>query len=407
MSNTRTYAFVLAVLALLGILFYDYVKNREAEEARRTLHRLLRVKRAQYLQLLQHREETVRAARHKRRTDTIDQLHTLSMNPQWSHTLALAKMYDKGVYPDFAPNSELAIALYHSITVKCEDVHVVAEARGLLHACSTMAMDATDISGDPLPIEPGTRALSRIQSMLVVPSPVIPKKAKVPSVSQPPVIVSDSQNSHDHGVGACLKRRIDALKKETTDTDHARHDIEEVLLTGTMDMDDEEKARALAVLDTLHTDHTHSLFGVSEVDALGLVWTNIKNLGDDTVRHNATETLCKQVASAYERGGVVCSTGKISRILSSLDGIDETSPSTRPMWAIQEELGTLAAQVRGDVLASAPESRRVMYERGESLDLEHEMRDTFKEKSKALYEGELGVDGKILDPMLKPFLDAF
>jgi hypothetical protein len=61
---------------------------------------------------------------------------------------------------------------------------------------------------------------------------------------------------------------------------------------------------------------------------------------------------------------VVCSTGKIARILGTMDGIFEdglSSETLRPVWAVREELARLAATVRdadGDADAFARQARQ-------------------------------------------------
>lgn len=53
--------------------------------------------------------------------------------------------------------------------------------------------------------------------------------------------------------------------------------------------------------------------GVSQIQILGLVLVKISTNSDEHLRDSVRETLCKRLATGYERGYVVCGTGKISR----------------------------------------------------------------------------------------------
>jgi hypothetical protein len=173
-----------------------------------------------------------------------------------------------------------------------------------------------------------------------------------------------------------------------------------------IEMDDETKAKALTVLHGLRNDHAHSGFGVTELEALDRVWAKIGSLHDDRIQHNAIETLGKQLASAHERGTTVCSTGKIARVLGSLDGIaNETT--LKPIWAVRDELNTLAAKVRSSLLEAASPAQKAAYGRGDAPDLEGAMRDEFTQKAFATYCDSLGMSKKIITSLSDPIADAF
>jgi hypothetical protein len=61
------------------------------------------------------------------------------------------------------------------------------------------------------------------------------------------------------------------------------------------------------------------------------------NIDDVTKQKNVKETLVKQMASGVEDGTLVCSTGKISRLIGTLDGIERDGHiEARPMWTVRE-----------------------------------------------------------------------
>lgn len=358
------------------------------------------IKASQQLRRRQHVERTLA------RESILQELDSLSSKHHGTDMLAVAEMYHRGVYSHFAPNPKLASALYMGIVAKCDGL-VAVRARGLWHECCTRSLTSGDISGSAFPLGPGRRVLARLATMVTVDTAMNTAMNTARKTVAKTAVASDPQNSHDHAVGASTKKRLEALLQEYDGpSHHAKERISDALASQHIDMSEEDKAKALAVLDTLNGDSTHSVFGVSELDALCMVFDHIDHIEDDHVKMNALETLCKQLASAYERGAVVCSTGKITRILSALDGID-TESTAKPLWVIQEELASLAAKVRADTLATLPESRQMLYERGDSPEVEEMMRKLFAEKARHVYVEGLGMDPKVLEPMLDVYLDAF
>lgn len=407
MGLSRTMAFLVAVLVLSMVCAYaEYVARIEEHkriECARRRTRLIR-------QLREQQRRHQHATAHARQQDVIRRLESLATHTSsWADRMDVATMYATGSFPDYAPNPTLAAALYHAIAVTCDTPAIAHEARALV--TTVPIRDAADISGDPLPTGPGERLLTLIAT----------QKATTPTASgdirttpaprpttetPPPPIRNDPQNAHDHGVVASLKTTIEALPRgDGDDREAARDAVERALFEDSVDMTDETKAKALAVLHSLRDDHTHSGFGVTELEALDRVWAKIHTLSDDT-KPNAIETLGKQLASAHERGVTVCSTGKIARVVGALDGISNDT-TLKPVWAVRDELGSLAMQVRQRTLDSASPSERDAYARGDAPDLDETMRHEFTQQAFATYCDSLGMSKKIVTSLAQPFADAF
>lgn len=331
----------------------------------------------------------------------------------WEDVMEIAQLYQLGAFPDYRPTPSLAATVYHGVIAKCDKDDVVLRARQRLHECMTHAVAEEDISGQPFPPQVAHEVVSYIQS---IPSPRKHHHEhhhgpafKTPKAAGPKLvnIVSDTQNAHDHGVTSSIRTTLATLG-ETKDIDEALSGVEQSILSSDLDMTDEEKAKALTVLQSLGADHTHSTLGVSEQEALARVWMSLDALADTETKRNAKETLCKQLASGYERGAVVCSTGKIARIVGALDGIPDTSHVTaKPMWAVQEELGTLAAKVRTEVLEKANETDQRAYVLGTSIELEDAMKSRFRDEARAQYCEKLGMSEAIIDPLISSISDGF
>ena len=389
----RTVILCLLCIALVALWVYS-----AREDARIKKEGILR--RRYYLQLLKKEDDISKA--NQRRTQFVESLAASASTHGWTHSMYVAQTYHRGCYPDFEPNISMASSIYRAIMLKCEDPSIVSEAQGLLHQCTHSALLDADVSGDPLPTEPGLGVLTRLHAMTKVPPTVYrTKRREPPSIPRAPR-VSDPQNSHDHGVTKSLKTILEDLRRDVECNSGAREEIEAVLFSENLDMTDEEKAKALAVLDSLNQDATHSTLGVTEKDALGLVWSKVASLESP----EASETLCKQLASGFERGSPVCSTGKIARIVSALDGV---TPDTRitPMWAVREELGSLAAKIRTETLHGVSDMQKAAYDRGDGADVEEKMRADFTQQALKIYCEDLGLEKGVVHPIVKSLAAGF
>jgi hypothetical protein len=149
-----------------------------------------------------------------------------------------------------------------------------------------------------------------------------------------------------------------ALDKLPATGDDSYEKIVDYVLTS--DASESVKSDALAVLDTL-SNQTHSTLETSEREALDKIWNAIDGF-EDSKKSDARQILVGQLASGVEDGAVVCSTGKIARIVGTLDGLTPDVPVIKPTWALREEIGTLAAKIRdadGDARAFKNEATRV------------------------------------------------
>lgn len=220
----------------------------------------------------------------------------------------------------------------------------------------------------------------------------------------------DKQNVHDHGVSSVTRRNLENLcadqqkrmRKEVGASspssfppavgkgdEHDRlarlRERIEGALAANDDLSWRQKADAIGVMEGLgHVPH--STYGVSERQALLAVWDKI----DGSEHEQAlTETLAKQLASAVERGSTVCSSGKIARIVSTLDGTGDSAVAV-PMWAVREELAGLAVKSRD-----------------QNPDDDDAARDEFVRQARRQYVGDLGMCPSIVEPIISEFSHGF
>ena len=318
----------------------------------------------------------------------------------WDKALAVGDNYATGSFPTFVPDAPTALRVFRAVAENAGTAEA-ADARSRIANVFARDWNRGDSRGAPIPVvfadtvcraammhrvttgttdgtgEPvGTAA--DIGTLL---DTVLDTVVEVPTR---PVIHADSQNVHDSGVVASVRRRIAALG--TRDPKSSMADIRAGLDASNVDAD--VRARAERVLNQLGVVD-HSSFGTSEIDVARGVWDKIQAVPDDEARADAIDMFALQLADAVERGHVVCSTGKISRIVSALDGIDTTGNGRgvdiKPTWAVREELGTLAAKVRdegGDAAA-------------------------FRARANEVYVTELGMAEGVVDPMVDMFAAGF
>jgi len=198
----------------------------------------------------------------------------------------------------------------------------------------------------------------------------------------------DAQNVHDHAVTQAIDNNLRQLagaaprsimavpEAAAAEVDRVR---DAILMRD--DIGEGIRGQACHVLDTLSTS-THSKFGQSEQQALAVVWNGIEAQRDAATRRNLVETLAKQLASSIENGQVVCSSGKIARIAGTLDGVANRT-SVRPLWAVREEIGSLAAKMRDN---------------GDST-------EAFERRVRQTYVEELGMSPLILEPVIKEYAE--
>jgi len=292
----------------------------------------------------------------------------------WISVVDMADVYRKGSFPRYRPNYEIAMELY-TLALGCPDPSVSRMALLKHIECRDEVLAFEDHTGIEIP---------RTYAMDVIRAARMTIKETTP-VSQPPidipvprpVISSDAQNVHDHGVTRSMHAILHNIP--ASENDAYEKIVDYVLTSGASET---VKSDALSVLDTL-SNQTHSTLETSEREALNKVWSTIDAF-ETSKKSDARDVLLEQLASGVEDGAVVCSTGKIARILGTLDGLSD-GPGIRPTWALREELGTMASKIRDA--------------NGDS--------EAFKNEAKKVYVDDLGMNPEIIDAIVDEYSVGF
>ena len=380
-----------------------------------------------------------------RRLETL--LNDFKKNHSWDFLIAVGDIYKNGAYPRFLPNEHIALNCY-KIAAMCPDGDVSGLGQVKYIETRSEHLISEDKKGKPLPIRYGEEicelAMIKIQNthysqfdkpkqikQIERPTrqevhredyfdifeiddfgydfvPMVPMVQTVPTPAFTPVYRIDSQNVHDHSVMSIAKKNLDNIVKNSkvASEDIKINELKKMILSHP-EVSSRQASDAIQVLQSLSST-THSTFDKSEKQVLAGVIDKINETQDNTLRSNLIETLGKQLASGVENGHVVCSTGKITRMLGTFDGSDvEGIESIRPLWAIKEELATLAAKVRDEHTGNLSENQLLAYDRGELPQLDKKMKEEFKQKAENIYYGELHMNPKIINPIIENLQEAF
>ncbi len=175
----------------------------------------------------------------------------------------------------------------------------------------------------------------------------------------------DPQNVHDSQVLGTIRHSLNNLRKVTTFTTIPNQSYNEIKNYIARLKNSDKKRDALVSLEKVVNNTTPlSSLDATELDALNLVWNRIKSFDLETA-DNLKETLFEELASMQEHGTTVCSTGRFTRIVDTLNGVDE-AVSIKPTYAINEEMLGRAAKIRSDMLINVDEIERGLLERGTS-----------------------------------------
>ena len=205
------------------------------------------------------------------------------------------------------------------------------------------------------------------------------------------------------------KKNLEEISRENNSRDSPQKTIEQVrqFILENEELTDKQASDALLVLDKLGTSKNSS-FEKSEQEILVDVWNKISNEKDPVLKNNLSETLGKQLASSIEHGHTVCSTGKIVRVLSVFDGVeDDKLESVKPLWAIREEISNLASKTRDDHLNGLNDMQKLAYDRNELPELDEKMKKDFRDKANDIYVNNLKMSDKIVNPIISMYEDAF
>ena len=343
--------------------------------------------------------------------ETLENTYFDAPGERWDILIAMGDMYSRGSFPVAKPDTSTAERLYRSAAMSPDSLIAgIAQMKMVEIKMSPVVIDDIDSDGGMIDPMPGWRTSERaVEQIKMTPwrhfarpryagrkeEEEVPTQTRntptttitpAPAPAAPPAaFMHDAQNVHDHAVAQTLARTLENIRtRESSDVDRQAADALELMNeTLSIEMDPKERGNAIQVISNL-SNLTHSKFDQTEREVLSNVMQKIREQKDEKLRKNLTETLVKQLATGVENGFVVCSSGKIARITGALDGsgIQEVE-QTRPLWAVREELGSLASK---------------MNEAGRTG-------EDFRKEAHNVYIDELGLNSSIVEPIIREFAE--
>lgn len=173
-------------------------------------------------------------------------------------------------------------------------------------------------------------------------------------------IRNDSQNAHDHVVINSIRNNIKKLESNTiinSDPTTTLINIRNMILQNN-NISKDKKDDAILTLDTIESNYFPiSYAGLSESEILNLVWNRIQMPDLENNKDNCINNLINELAESVEHGKVTCASGRVNRIIDSLNKIDPLI-EIKPKWAINKEMMEKAGKIRSDLENELPDTTK-------------------------------------------------
>jgi hypothetical protein len=230
-------------------------------------------------------------------------------------------------------------------------------------------------------------------------------------------IPNNPQNTHDHSVVQTVTKSISNLLRVTPmnqDVSTSLIDIRNRIKSHSK-ISDQQKKYALMTLDRIEkNDEYMSNTGMKESEILNLVWNRLhtQDIREQGNQEQGIENLIKELCESVEHDQVMCSTGRVNRIVDSLNIIDPLV-EIKPVWALNQEMMTKAAKIRQEMETKLNESQKLALEsrdptKDEQLFIE-DFDKTFKNTLRRTFERDYVQTGvmqkSILDLELDKWID--
>lgn len=331
----------------------------------------------------------------------------------WGTLVEVGDMYARGCFPLYRADPSTAAKIY-ATAARCPDALVSTRALSRYRDTRTNPItSAADSVGRRYPqsaavvlVESADHHIRRAPfhswtRTRIKPRPAAPKRRATP-------LKFDSQNVHDHGVSRSIRQNVRQIVEGTRQDYDSAFLIDSVMheLRESRELPREMLADAFRVLVSLVPDKIESI-GCSQLDVLNAVKQKIDGVEDKCLKSNLFETLGKNLSSGVERGSVVCSTGKIGRIVSTLEGTDLVANKAVPIEIIRNEIGTLASKIRDEVLSEVSKTEVDAYNSSTAHTLSSRMKSRLEARVTSTYVDGLGLSHKVLEPLVSAYSSEF
>ena len=176
----------------------------------------------------------------------------------------------------------------------------------------------------------------------------------------------DPQNTHDSQVLSTVINSINNLKKSTKMGKSLPTSLKEVRNFLNNLPENDKKTDALKSLNRIERNTLRFTFSdMKEVDVLNLIWNRIHSDVHADNLETVKESLFNQLADMQEHGVIVCATGRFTRLVDTLNVIDN-EVTIKPSYVINQEMMNKSSKIRENMLNTYSENERKELEKGTS-----------------------------------------
>lgn len=221
---------------------------------------------------------------------------------------------------------------------------------------------------------------------------------------------NDMHNVHDSGVLGTIRKSIQNLQENCEITKSVPQSVKEVRGWINGFPDNDKKQDALQALDAIERSYIPlSSTNIREVDALNLVWNRIHSPINKDNQSTLKDNLFDELCECIEHSKPVCSTGRFTRMLDTLNVIDP-QVTIKPMYAIREEMMQKCGNIRDKIVQSLPEQERPLLdsltENSTQIDFEKRFKSAIKNEFKNDYVDSNIMTEQQLENELNGWIDS-
>jgi len=405
--HTQGRIFCVCIIAISLILILLVKKQYEYESMKISIDNIIPI--IEYDRVIEQNEFIESKPQVNYVNELIEQ-YKISRDP--SILITIGDFYRKGMYSIMSSDNSKAIKYYERAAMS-DNKHVAEIARGKYAEATIDTIPKIDDIGDELnELETDTLFLfndndgyqnQQMVNIRELPIDNVEFVNRMEIVDAPnQIFLNDLQNVHDHYMNKITQANINKLKA----FDNALDPSIKNTLTDDLYKDSilsiNDKAIIISVLNAF--DNNNKQFDCTEVECLQLVYAYIRMRDDmDDLLHN----LFLQLLDCMEHHIIVCTTGKISRIISVVSYLDDFEDA-KNIYYIKLELEQLASRVREDILASlTPDQVNAYNNNLDCEDIIMSMQQTYRDHVKNEYCDKLGVNYSIIRPHVEANLAVF
>ena len=178
--------------------------------------------------------------------------------------------------------------------------------------------------------------------------------------------INDPQNTHNSQILSTTINSINNLKKSTKIEKSLSTSLKEVRSFLNNLPENDKRDDALKSLNRIERNISRFTFSdMKEVDVLNLIWNRIHSDVHADNLEAVKESLFNQLSDMQEHGVTVCATGRFTRLVDTLNIIDN-EVTIKPSYVINQEMMNKSSKIRENMLNTYSETERKELEKGTS-----------------------------------------